>query len=35
MPLSRLLSGYFATLRDFKTKIPLAVDREEEGGAEG
>lgn len=30
MPLNRLLLGYFATLGDFKTKIPMAVDREEE-----
>lgn len=30
MPINRLLLGYFATLGDFKTKIPMAVDREEE-----
>lgn len=30
MPLNRLLLGYFATLGDFKTKISMAVDREEE-----
>lgn len=33
MPLNRLLSGRFVTLEDFKTKIPLDVDKEEEGGA--
>lgn len=30
MPLNRLPSKYFATLRDFNTKIPLAVEKEEE-----
>uniref|UniRef100_A0A0E0RFT3 Uncharacterized protein n=1 Tax=Oryza rufipogon TaxID=4529 RepID=A0A0E0RFT3_ORYRU len=30
---NRLLSGYFVTLEDFKTKIPLDVDKLEEGGA--
>lgn len=30
MPINRLLLGYFATLGDFKTKIPMAVDKEEE-----
>lgn len=33
MPLNRLSSVYFATLRSFKTKIPPIVEREEGRGA--